>query len=356
MTSVCPRCSTPRASDYPICQVCGLDFRSLAYAAGPTGAAPSAVTQASPYGSSDAPPAQPAQSAAATCPRCHAPLYPGYTRCGNCGFDWAQQAWAPGAPPYGVTPAYGALAPAVKPADSKLAVLFALGGVVLLAVAGGLVLAVAIKAAPATASTSASAVAIVKPANTPLPTFNYHATPIPTAEPTLADATVEPSAGAPLAVDTPEPSPLAAWTSYAAPDKKWTVRFPSAMAPLNQSLPLNSGVVKGDMTMYVVVDTLSTAYTVAYIDFPTGTIPGGSSAVLKTLESSMAASLSGTLVTSSDAKVGSIPARDMTVDASGLTYNLRLFIVNDRFYILMVMADPGATVYPQHFFSTFALK
>src|SRR5664280_1807479 len=138
MTGLCPRCSTPRAGYYPICQVCGLDFRSQVYAAGPTGDAPGAAigapTPASPYG---APPLPPVEQAAGVCPRCRAPLYPGYTMCGNCGFDSAQPAWG-AAPTYaqaawGTAPAFGVAAPTSKPAGSRLPILLALGGVVLLA-------------------------------------------------------------------------------------------------------------------------------------------------------------------------------------------------------------------------------
>lgn len=332
MTTLCPRCSAPRPGEYPTCQVCGLDFRTLA------------------------------QAAASACPRCQAPLYPGYTRCGNCGFDSAQ--WVLGVPPtnyasgmapFGAVSPFGAAAPTAEPAASKMPILVAIGGIFLMAVAGGLVLAIAIKGSSTPASPSPQPVAIVKATDKPLPTFDYNATPAPTAEPTLGAATTLPPAGPSLAPATPEPSPHVTWSNYASPDKKWTVRFPSSMTPLNQSLPLTSGAVQGSMTMYVVMDTLSTAYGVAYIDFPAGTIPGGAGAALKSMEPSLAASFGGVLEASSDSKVGSIPALDMTVAASGLNYDLRLFIVNDRMYMLMVLADPGTVVYPQHFFSTFVV-
>jgi len=348
MTSLCPRCSTPRAGDYPICQVCGLDFRSQVYQAGAAGAAAGAATgaptPASPYG---APPAPPAQQAAGVCPRCRAPLYPGYTRCGNCGFDSAQPAW--GAAPTYAPAAWGSAAPAVKPANSKMPILLALGAIVLLAVAGGLVLAGTNKGDSAAASPSASTVALASPTSTPTPTSTPRATrtavasSAATAEPTLADAT-------------PEPSPLSAWTSYAAPDKAWSVKFPSATVPMKQSLPLNSGLAKGDMTMYTVVDSSGGVYAVAYFDFPAGTIPTSTSSLLKTMEATMATGTGGTLVTSNDATLGGSPARDLTIQKGSQTINLRLAFVGDRFYMLMVMAESSATTYPQHYFSTLTLK
>jgi hypothetical protein len=334
---LCPRCSTPRAGDYPICQVCGLDFRSQVYQAGPMGAATGAPTPASPYG---APPAPFAQQAAGICPRCRAPLYPGYTMCGNCGFDSAQPAW--GAAPTYAPAAWGSAAPAVKPAGSKMPILLALGGIALLVVAGGLVLAPTNTGSSATASPSASAVALASPTSTPTATRTAVASNAATAEPTLADAT-------------PEPSPLSAWTSYAAPDKTWSVKFPSAMAPMKQSLPLNSGLAKGDMTMYAVVDSSGGVYAVAYFDFPAGTIPTSASSLLKTMEATMATGTGGTLVTSNDATLGGRPARDLTIQKGSQTINLRLAFVGDRFYMLMVMAESSATTYPQHYFSTLTL-
>src|ERR1035437_3727965 len=351
MTSLCPRCSTPRAGDYPICQVCGLDFRSQVYQAGPTGAAPGAAagapTPVTPYG---APPAPPAQHAAGVCPRCRAPLYPGYTMCGNCGFDSAQPAW--GAAPTYAPAAWGSAAPALKPAGSKMPILLALGGLVLLVVAGGLVLAATNKGGSATASPSASAVALASPTSTPTLTSTSVASSAATALPTLAAATAEPT----LADATPEPSPLSAWTIYAAPDKTWSVKFPSAMAPMKQSLPLNSGLAKGDMTMYAVVDSSGGVYAVAYFDFAAGTIPTSASSLLKTMEGTMATGMGGTLVTSNDATLGGRPARDLTIQKGSQTINLRLAFVGDRFYTLMVMAESSATTYPQHYFSTLTLK
>ena len=250
--------------------------------------------------------AQPApqpQAAPTVCPRCRAPLYPGYTMCGNCGFDSAQPAW--GAAPTYAQAAWGSAAPAVKPAGSKMPILLALGAIVLLAVAGGLVLAGTNKGDSAAASPSASTVALASPTSTPTPTSTPRATrtavasSAATAEPTLADAT-------------PEPSPLSAWTSYAAPDKAWSVKFPSATVPMKQSLPLNSGLAKGDMTMYTVVDSSGGVYAVAYFDFPAGTIPTSTSSLLKTMEATMATGTGGTLVTSNDATLGGRPAAATT--------------------------------------------
>jgi hypothetical protein len=260
--------------------------------------------------------------------------------CGNCGFDSAQQPFggvpAYGTAPYGAPGPFGAMAPLVKPASSKVPILLALGGVALLVVAGGLGLAVLGKGSSGGASASTSALALATPTHIP-------ATLAATAEPTLADGTAE-------------PSPLSAWTSYTAPDKTWTVQFPSSITPIKQSTPMNSGIATGDMTMYMTYDSSGVAYAIAYFDFAAGTIPNSANTYLKMMEATMTASTGGTLVASGDSTMAGNPSRDVTIEKSGLTYNLRMTFVGDRFYMMLVMAEPSADSYPQHFFDTLTLK
>jgi hypothetical protein len=128
MTSQCPRCAAPRLGDYPFCHQCAFDFRNAAaHALPPQQQLPA---QQPLYGASPQPPlyqqpdpwaftgqpvtpqppayeppavAPPAPAAPQTlnapsvCLRCHAPLHPSYSQCGNCGFDNAA-AWATPAP------------------------------------------------------------------------------------------------------------------------------------------------------------------------------------------------------------------------------------------------------------------
>jgi hypothetical protein len=327
MTALCPRCSTPRAGEYPICQVCGLDFRTPA-----DQTAQADVT--------------PAVQPPPVCQRCGAPLYPGYTMCGNCGFDPAQSPYG-AAPGYGYGPAYGAMtpfgyaAPTVKRAGSKAPVLLAVLGVALLAIAGGLVFAVANKGAAPTGRPTASPVALATSTITARPTFDYSAT-----------STPEPS-GAPA---TAEPSPLLTWTSYTSPDKMWKVQLPSDSPPIKQTVPLNTGLAQGDMTMYAVYDSASTVYAVLFFDFPTGTIPKNGTGFLKTMESAMASSMGGKLVSSNDAVLGGTQGRELAIEQSSMAITLRMAFVGDRFYALMVMNSPGGETYPEHFFGTFSLK
>jgi hypothetical protein len=231
-------------------------------------------------------------------------------------------------------------ATAPKPAGSKTPLLLGLGGVALLVAAGAFV----VVSQNGSARTSPSPSGIASATATPTEKYTPPATP--------EDETAEPATADP---GTSEPSPVGNWTAFSSPDKKWVVRFPSTMTPLKQSMALNSGLAAGDMTMYIVADG-SDAYAVAFFDFPKGTLPASSSVFLDTFSSGMASGLGGTLVSSEDAMVGKIPARDIVLDKGTQTIHLRVFFVGDRVYMLMVMGDTGDVVYPQHFYSTFALK
>lgn len=128
MTSQCPRCAAPRLGDYPFCHQCAFDFRNAAGQAmlpqqqlppqqplyGVPPQAPS-NEQHDPWAAAgqfvaplppahDPPTVLPSEptppqplNAPSVCLRCYAPLHPGYTQCGNCGFDNAA-VWTTPAP------------------------------------------------------------------------------------------------------------------------------------------------------------------------------------------------------------------------------------------------------------------
>lgn len=379
MTSQCPRCSAPRVGDSPFCQNCGFDFRFAPVpAASPQPPAPQPpAPQAPSYGAVPQPPAgqapsygeapqpgmqygqppaqgaqgygyqpaptapaygQPAQPGPAptTCMRCRAPLYPGYTQCGNCGFD-NRAPWSGPAPAAPVTPT----APARR---SVLPIALVVGGVALLAVAG-YVLAFGPKAtsnasSSPRASASSSDVALASPTLTPL------ITPEP-----VESASEAPSGGA----ATPEPSPDSVWTNFTSPDGKWSVMFPGTMTPVKQTQALDVGTTSGEMSMWMVADGAD-VYAVADFDFTAGTIGSNSSIYLEATATAMAGSFGGTVVSQTDSTVGGYSAKDIVLEKAGQTISLRLWFVGDRFYMLMVEGGDGDTVYPQHFMATFALK
>ena len=334
MTSVCPRCSAPLAGGSPFCPNCGLDFRAQQV---PT-----------PPPAQFAPPSVPG-----ICPRCHSPLYPGYTRCGSCGFDSAQQPPAWGAQAPYQQPAWGATPPpagwggqpVVEPArKSNMPILLAIGGVLLLALAGGLYVMMPKNASSGSPSPSAIALASASPTATPMPTE----APV-TAKPTAADTAT--------AAATVEPSPDFAWSAFTAPDKKWSVRFPGTAAPITESLPLPIGTTSVTLTMYATKDPSSDAlYAVAFLDVPAGTLPGNPNTYLALMDSSLATGMGGTLLSSSDSMVGTYAARDLNILKGTQDYYIRIWFVGNRLYMLLTVADPDVTVYIQHFMATFALK
>jgi len=178
MTNQCPRCATPRAGDYPFCQKCGLDFRAGAPAMPPQQQLP---PQQPPYGAPQQPPPayqpptpQP-QAAPAVCPRCNAPLYPGYTRCANCGYD-SSAAW-------------GTPAPAASSRGPILPIVLGLVVVGVLVAAGALIFLLGVfglhtgsSASSPILQPSAIATASLAPAPTGTPTLAD--TPAPTPTPT----------------------------------------------------------------------------------------------------------------------------------------------------------------------------
>ena len=331
MTSVCPRCSTPQAGGSLFCPNCGFDFRAQ-----PT--PPPPPPQFAP------PPPPP--SALATCPRCHSPLYPGYTRCGNCGFDSAQQPAAWGPQPMYQQPAWGAQ-PAAEPArKSNLPILLAIGGVLLLAVAGGLF--VMMPKSTSSGSPSPSRIAVASASATATATQTPTEAPV-TAEPTATDT--------PTSSGSAEPSPDFAWSAFTAPDKKWSVRFPSSAAPITQSQSLPLGTTTVTMTIYMAEDPSATAaYAVAFVDVPAGTFPGDPNSYLALMDTYLTSSMGGTLVSSGDAMVGTYKARDASVVKGSQTFNIRFWFVGNRLYMLMTVVEGDATVYTQHFMGTFVLK
>lgn len=138
MTNQCPRCGAPQPGALPICQQCGLDFRTIGAQPAPTAAA---YQQAQPQSQAFQQPAPPPQSVPTVCPRCQAPLYPGYPICGNCGLD-LRAAWGSG--------------PAAGPAHPMLPIALAIGLVVVLLAAAG---AVFVMAQPKGSATPSQAVA-----------------------------------------------------------------------------------------------------------------------------------------------------------------------------------------------------
>ena len=333
MISVCPRCGTPRSGDLAFCPECGFDYNVAA--------------------------------AASTCPRCNAPLYPGYTLCGNCGFDsrFAGPApWQGQTPPYGqwpgqLPPGYGQPPPgygqmpgyppvhAVQPHRNNLGIALVVLGVALLVVAGMLtVLAVSHSGSSASPSPTPSPIAAASSIGIAIDST----APVETA---AATATA-------LAAQTVEPAPGDIWTRYTSTDGAWSVLFPGASpSPLEMTQAIGSGTYKGKARMYVVAGPGDAAYAVMFVDFDAATFKSvDASTVLSIMGPSLALGVGGTVVSSSDTTEGTYPARDLMISTTANLYNMRIWVVGARFYILMSYSAPGDEIYPQHFMDSFKLK
>jgi hypothetical protein len=316
MISVCPRCATPRSGDLGFCPECGFDYSA---------AAP-----------------------APTCPRCNAPLYPGYTLCGNCDFDsrlagpaqWQGQPQ----PGYGQWPSYPPPT-AARHRSNNLGIALIVLGVALLAVAGMLAfLAVSHSGSSASPSPTSSPVAAASQANPAIDS----AAPVDTTAP----------AATPLAAQTAEPAPGDTWTRYTSTDGAWSVLFPGVSpSPLQMTQAIGSGTYKGNAKMFIVAGQVGSAYAVMFVDFDAAVFKSvDASTVLSITGPSLALGVGGTVVSASDTTEGKCPARDLTISTATNLYNMRIWVVGARFYVLMSYSTPGADVYPQHFMDSFQLK
>lgn len=162
MTSQCPRCAAPRLTDNPFCPTCGLDFRTVVPTMPDNSAAPPTMPATQqPAGQPVQPvqqPGQPVQQPGAYqgptpgyCPRCNAPLYPGYTVCGNCGLDTA---------PYF----------AARPKNRALAIILAGGLVFALVLAGVAVVAMSKNGGSSSSPSTSGTATIVDPSEVVFPT------------------------------------------------------------------------------------------------------------------------------------------------------------------------------------------
>lgn len=326
MTTQCPRCGTPRPGEYPICQGCGLDFR---YLIPPPMPAPGYVPQmgyvpATPPADPQPAPT-PVQAAQSVCLRCYTPLYPGYTKCSNCGFE---NSTAFSAPP--AAPARNATLP-----------------IVLAAIGVGLLVAAVVLVAVAGQGSSAT------------PSSSYSPSPVSvvaTTKPPPTDSTPSASGGS-AASATAEPSPLDNWTAYASADGKWSARFPGLSSPRASSQTVSAGTSSVSATIYAVEDMNGADYGVEVAEFPSTFVSGSDAeALLANLVTTLAADWRGKVAGSVAATQAGLPARDAAISVVGALINVRVWFVGSRMYGLLTQAARGIAVYPQHFYAEFALK
>ena len=383
MIAQCPRCATPRQGDRPFCQTCGFDYNSIQAPApiptpapvqpqAPSFAVPPAPTPASPYGqpqgygqpspfSQPIQPPEPAQQYGqvsyvppapgmpALCPRCNAPLYPGYQACGNCGLDTRQVfAGVPTAPLY----------PTVGARKSNTPMLVAAAGLVLIIAVGGVFFATQNSGSKSPKpGASSSLIAAGTASKAPTATPEDTQTPEPTAE---ATDTPEPDASPTKpAKATTEPAPTGTWTKYTAPDGTWSAKFPGKATPATTDMSTGSGATAMKMILYYALDTSGAAYFVYTIDAGSSLSTMGSDAFLDFMANYMTTSLSGsngTVESTSDTTLSAQPAKEFLISSGGQEVTMVMAVIKSRVYMVMISAYPDTAVFTNYFVSNFAVK
>jgi hypothetical protein len=251
--------------------------------------------------------------------------------CANCGLDFRYvnaQSWAsgPAAPQYGA-PQFGAPLAAQAPKSRMPIVLLGVGLAVVLAAGAGFLYVQSQKSSDASASPSVAASEIAEAT--------------PTAEATETD-------------ESPGPD---VWATYNSEDGKWGVKFPGTADPITQTQTLGSGVFTGDATAYAVASSFSVVYMVMTVKFDSSLLSGMSAKTFyDTFQVGMAEGMEGEVVSSSDTMVGTHPARDILVEGSDWTFDMRLVSVGGDLYVVGVYSEGTDKGFPGYFKSTFALK
>lgn len=155
-----------------------------------------------------------------------------------------------------------------------------------------------------------------------------------------------------------EPSPPDTWQSFTAPDGTWSVKFPGYLDPMTVSQSMDMGSVSMTLKMYLAMDG-DAAYVAAAIDVPSSVTGLSSATALDQFQRGMFSASGGEITASRDLKVGSYDAREVKfsgVTASNSEGYARFWMTETRIFLLMVMATPGVTMYPEHFFDSFTMS
>jgi hypothetical protein len=265
----------------------------------------------------------PPSPVASNCPRCSAAVPAGYTQCPNCGLD--------------LRGAWGAQAPAHR-SYAMPAAIAAVG--LCLIVAAATVFVVAQGGSRPAATPTAIAAA---------------ATQTDSALPSLV-ASPSANASAAAAHGTSEPSPSGVWTTFNSPDGKWSTSIPGKTAPLKSVSTSGTGDTAITQTSFLVTDALGAVYMVDTADL--------SDVIVSTLSTDeILQIMEGAFVTSETALVSSTSttefgytARDLVLTSGNTTTNIRMWLVGNRFYMLMASGAGTIQVYPEYFFKAFVLK
>jgi hypothetical protein len=283
-------------------------------------------------------------AAPSNCPRCGAPLYPGYQACGSCGLDLRQSFGAVQSP----------LSPAPAAKKSNLPMIVAGVGLVLIIAAGGVFIATQNSKSTASPSPKASATLVAEGSATADPTE----APTPAATPAeTPEAT--PDATAP-GVATPEPAPTGTWTKFTSPDGTWSAKFPGTTAPIKQTQSTGTGAAKQNITYWYSMDLSNAAIYAVYTVSSSADLSAMSSTAFldylsQYVESYVGSSLGGTVESTTQTTLDGNPALQIQLQAVGQEMTLTMTGVGKTMYMLMASSSAGGSVYPSYFGSNFTI-
>jgi hypothetical protein len=152
-----------------------------------------------------------------------------------------------------------------------------------------------------------------------------------------------------------EPSPPGTWQAFTCPDGSWSVMFPGSASPRLTTQTTDTGFGTITIEMYVTTDGAA-AYEAAAVDMPSAALNGDTDSILSQFEQGMMAGTGGKIIGSRRLTFKTYDAREIKFTALSLDGYARFWLAGDRIYALMVMAEPGTTMYPEHFFDSFDMN
>ena len=130
--------------------------------------------------------------------------------------------------------------------------------------------------------------------------------------------------------------------------------FPGSGDPQTMSQSMDTIYGSLNLKMYMSVDG-GTVYEAAAMDLPSSALNGDTTALLEGIDQGITA-VGGKINGSRNLTFKSYPAREIKFTEMSMDGYARYWVVGQRFYMLMVLAKPGTTMYPQHFFETFNMN
>lgn len=149
-----------------------------------------------------------------------------------------------------------------------------------------------------------------------------------------------------------EPSPSDTWSAFAPADGSWSVMFPGSATPRTMTQTMDTGFGTMAMNLYMTTDG-GAVYEAAAEDLPGTALSGDSGSMLTQAEQGIG--VFGKVTASRDLVFKTYNAREVKFTYTSMSFDgyARFWIAGQRMYMLMAIAKPGTTMYPEHFFDSF---